>query len=90
MKDVRDGKKAIVHGSRACNLTGFGESDALAALAAAHAESGDFVAARRWQQKAIDVALNSKDDATVKRLVHAMQMYENDAPFRINARDRGG
>jgi tetratricopeptide (TPR) repeat protein len=48
---VRNGRRAIELATRACEITGWKSSHALAVLAAAHAELGDFDAAIRWHDK---------------------------------------
>jgi tetratricopeptide (TPR) repeat protein len=51
-ESVRNGRRAIELATRACELTGWKSSYAILALSTAHAESGDFVAAIRWHDKA--------------------------------------
>lgn len=51
----RQGQRAITIARRACELTEWKDADALAALAAAHAECGEFRDAIRWQEKAVSL-----------------------------------
>jgi tetratricopeptide (TPR) repeat protein len=51
----RNGKEAVASATRACDLTTWQNPDALAALAAAHAEAGDFARAVAFEQKALDL-----------------------------------
>src|SRR5262249_60860197 len=49
---VRDGKKAVEHATRACELTSWDAPYFLAALGAAWAEPGAFDEATKWQKRA--------------------------------------
>ena len=50
--EVRDGKEAVIAATRACDLSAWQYPDALATLAAAYAEAGDFARAVEYEQRA--------------------------------------
>jgi tetratricopeptide (TPR) repeat protein len=52
---LRDGRQAIECASKACTLSKFEDQEALEALAASYAETGDFGNAIKWQEKSIEV-----------------------------------
>jgi hypothetical protein len=54
-ENLRDGKRAITHAKKACELTDYRNPGALETLAAAHAEAGNFKEAVRWQKEAIQI-----------------------------------
>ncbi len=74
---VRDGKKALEAANKAYELAkGVNE---LAALAAAHAELGEFNKAVEWQIKAIEAAPQAVKGQYRQRL----KLYEEKKPYRI-------
>jgi tetratricopeptide (TPR) repeat protein len=74
---VRDGKKALEAAQRAYELAK-GPNE-LAALAAAHAEFGEFDKAADWQTKAIEAAPKAQKDQYQQRL----KLYQDKKPYRI-------
>lgn len=76
----RDGKAAVTLANRACDLSGDREGMYLDTLAAAHAEAGDFAAAVKSQELALEdrsFTIRHGEDAQ-KRL----QLYKDKKPFR--------
>ena len=52
---VRNADQAVLSANKACELTGWREPLALATLAAACSEVGDFEGAIKWQEQALDL-----------------------------------
>lgn len=75
---VRDGELALVHATRASELTAWKEYQTLDTLAAAHAEIADFAAALRWQEQAIALAPTGAKKALQANLVR----YQEGKPLR--------
>jgi tetratricopeptide (TPR) repeat protein len=77
---VRDGKRAVEHARRACELTEYKNGGYLDTLAAAYAEAGEFDKAVEWQQKALKAGdIPIKDlDAARKRL----ELFKAKKPYR--------
>ena len=77
---LRDGKKAVKHALKACELTEYKNGGYLDTLAAAYAENGEWAKAIEWQEK----ALKSKDfpvadiEAGRKRL----ELFKAKKPYR--------
>ncbi len=67
-KTLRDGKLALKHATKACELTDWEEPDALRALAAAHAELKDYPSAAKWCQQALDHAAPKDHPSLQKQL----------------------
>jgi hypothetical protein len=77
---VRDGKRAVGHASRACELTGWRTPLFIATLAAAHAEAGDFDRAVEFQRKALSFPAYEKRFR--KTGGERLQLYERKKPYR--------
>jgi tetratricopeptide (TPR) repeat protein len=76
---VRDGKRAVASATRACELTNWEQPGNLGTLAAAYAESGDFEAAERWQDKALGLL---KDDVDKEKGRARLAIYRARKPYR--------
>jgi tetratricopeptide (TPR) repeat protein len=76
--ELRSGAQAVKLADKACELTDWKEVDALSALAAAHAENGNFGEAIRWQQKALSLATGSDKESCAGLL----ELYRTGQPFR--------
>ena len=74
----RDRKRALDQAKKAIDLEKRPDGDFLATLAAGYAETGDFVEAVRWQEKAME-APSLKDDADARR---RLELYRAKKPYR--------
>ena len=78
----RDGQGALSNARRACDLWGWKDFNALAALAASYAEAGQFTAAVDWQTTAISLApAGAKAD-----LRSRLELYQAGKPYRRELR----
>ncbi len=75
---VRNGKRAVELGNIACDNTGWKDSTTLDTLAAAYAETGDYVNAVKWQEKARNLAPGSQKADYDARL----SLYRAHKPYR--------
>lgn len=84
--DIRDGKRAVEHAKRACELTNWKQPEGFDTLAAAHAEAGDFDEAGRWQKRALDSsAFGSREPDREQVLQKArlrLSLYQERKPYR--------
>jgi hypothetical protein len=55
---VRNGKSAVEHSRKVCELTGYADVNNLDTLAVACAENGDFAEAVKWGAKAVELAVD--------------------------------
>lgn len=74
---VRDGAKAVVHATRACELDGWKNPAYLDTLAAAHAEVGNFQEAEKWMQRALQ---NPQEHAEI--LKKHLEVFRSRKPWR--------
>jgi tetratricopeptide (TPR) repeat protein len=75
----RDGPKAIVAATRACELTDYHDVQPIESLAAAHAETGDFESAVKWQTRANGLR---KGDAQKLAGEARLQLFKLKKPLR--------
>lgn len=75
---LRDGKRAMELATKACELTGWKDQDALDTLAAACAETGNFDDAIKWQTKAHELSPAAQKADRQSRL----DLYKQKKPFR--------
>jgi tetratricopeptide (TPR) repeat protein len=76
----RDGKRAVGHAARACELTGWKRPGYLDTLAAAYAEAGDFDKAVEFQKKALSIGEFEGQLGAEART--RLDLYTRKAPYR--------
>jgi tetratricopeptide (TPR) repeat protein len=77
---VWDGRQAVVHATRACELSDWARPECLDTLAAAYAAAGDFDRAVEYQTKALSVPAFVEADGPGGR--YRLQLYEQKKPYR--------
>jgi tetratricopeptide (TPR) repeat protein len=76
--ELRDGKGAIDSANKACQMTGWKAAWPIAALAAGHAEVGDWKNAIRFQKEAIE----KSPEESRARQQEILSLYEKHQPLR--------
>jgi tetratricopeptide (TPR) repeat protein len=79
--ELRDGQRALKMATEASELTEHKKAHILSTLASAYAEIGDFEAARKWAQKAVEVDVED-DKETSQQLKNELESYKQDKPWR--------
>lgn len=77
-EEIRDGKRSVEFGKKACELTEYKEAHILSTLAAGYAETGDFANAVKWSKKAVELSTEAVRDQLRKEL----ESYEQEKPWR--------
>lgn len=80
MDNVRNAKRSIELGTKACEVTEFKRPHILSTLAAGYAEAGDWENAVKWSQKSLEVA--EDDDENRPQLEKELQSYKDKKPWR--------
>jgi tetratricopeptide (TPR) repeat protein len=83
---VRDGRRAVEHATRACELTGWKHFATLDTLASAYAEAGEFDKAVEFQSKALSLPTFPKAKEAVGR--RRLDLYSQRTPYRDPALSR--
>ena len=76
--DLRNGKRAVEMGLKACELTEHKQSHILSTLAAAYAETGDFDSALKWSEKSVELG----DGEIKEQLKQELESYRQKKPWR--------
>ena len=77
---VRNAKRSIELGLKACELTKYQKAHILSTLAAGYAESGDWDTAIKWSAKANEVG--SKEQEVDDQLKKELESYKEKKPWR--------
>jgi tetratricopeptide (TPR) repeat protein len=77
---VRNAKRSVELGTKACELTKYEKPHILSTLAAGYAESGDFETAKKYSAKAVE--LGAKDEEVDAQLKKELESYQEKKPWR--------
>ncbi len=78
---VRDGKRSLELGLKACEATEYKQAHILSTLAACYAELGDFENARKWSEKAVELG-SKEDNEQLEQLKKELEGYKENKPWR--------
>ncbi len=76
--ELRDGKRSIELGTKACEVTEYKRPHILSTLAAGYAESGDFETAIKWSSKAVEMG----EGEIKEQLQKELDSYKQGKPWR--------
>ena len=79
---LRNGPEAVALATRAEELAPAGDPIVLDTLAAAYAETGQFVEAVTIANRALDLAVERRDESLANAIRTRILLYEKNAPFR--------
>jgi tetratricopeptide (TPR) repeat protein len=79
---LRDGAKAVALAEQANHLSAGGNAFVLHTLAAAYAETGRYVDATATARRALELAVEQKNDDLTGKLPKEIKLYEADRPVR--------
>jgi tetratricopeptide (TPR) repeat protein len=79
--DVRDAKRSVELGKKACEITKYEMPHIISTLAAGYAESGDFDNAIQWSTKAVELGREKLKDQ-IEQLEKELESYKAKKPWR--------
>lgn len=79
--DIRNGKRALELGLKACEISEYKEAHILSTLAAGYAEIGDFENARKWSAKAVEIG-QAEGNEQLEQLKKELENYKQDKAWR--------
>jgi tetratricopeptide (TPR) repeat protein len=79
--ELRNGKRSIELGTKACEVTKYEMPHILSTLAAGYAESGDFESAIKWSTKAVELGRAKLKDQ-IEQLEKELDSYKEKKPWR--------
>jgi tetratricopeptide (TPR) repeat protein len=81
--EIRNGAKAIENAKKACEMTtGWNKANSFDTLAAAYAEAGNFAAAVREQERAIELIIRQGNKSAPKGFERRRNLYKSGRAFR--------
>ncbi len=79
--ELRNGKRSLELGLKACEATDYKAAHILSTLAAGYAEVGDFENARKWSAKSVELGKEEKNEQ-VEQLEKELESYKENKPWR--------
>lgn len=79
--EIRNGKRSIELGLKACEATDYKAAHILSTLAAGYAETGDYENARKWAAKAVELG-EKEDNEQLEQLKQELESYKAEKPWR--------
>ncbi len=79
--EIRDGKRSLELGLKACELSEYKEAHILSTLAAGYAETGNFDEAIKWSAKAVEIGAQEENEQ-LKQLKDELESYKEKKPWR--------
>jgi tetratricopeptide (TPR) repeat protein len=75
-ENLRDGREAVTHAEKACDLTRYADPNALAVLAAAYAQTGQYGNAVYFTERALTLARRAGNETLIASLEETLGVYQ--------------